>query len=102
MALSLMFMGIAVWFLWLWAKRFFYDVFIFIDKSNRWVIHYDKIVGESTYDFQGKTYFIKDDSNILNKGREAIKIRWRKPFALTDNSDAPLAVCFEQKRKTKV
>ena len=73
-AFAFIFMVFSFWTLWLLIKRFFYDAVIFIDKSNRWSIIWDKVRDISTYTHNKMTYFLKEDSSMLNKRGKSLHI----------------------------
>lgn len=81
---AFIFMAAAIWFMWLLMKRLFYDAVIFIDKSNRWKIIWDKVRDTQTYEYDKKTYFLKEDSSMLNSRGKSLHIFSEgKPSPLT-------------------
>lgn len=67
-----------LWFVWAFIKRYVRDTLIFLEKTNRWKIIYDKIGSNPFYTYKNKKYVTNE--GILNrKGRALFVFSEGKP-----------------------
>ena len=76
-----------VFFMWKWLQKYFMDLIIFIDQSDRWKMVFDKIGSKSMYENEGKKYVLGDA--ILNRKGKAL-------YIFSNNKPAPLSISYNK------
>jgi len=80
-----------VWITWIFIKRYVGDLLLFIDKTNRWKIVYEKLKGASEYTHNDKKYFLSDKTAILNSKGKAF-------FIFSENKPEPMKISYNDNK----
>lgn len=84
----LLFLGLLGYVLSLYVKRIFLDCVIFIDKNDRWTMHFTKLYGE-TLKMNEKIYYLQEKAGIVNRRGKAL-------FIFSEGQPQPLHISYNK------
>lgn len=84
---ELLFMGTACYFCILWAKRYWSDAVLMVDKSNRWEIIYTSLKDKVSYFHLNKSYPLV--KSLLNRRGKAL-------FVFSEDNPAGMDISYNK------